>query len=89
MKLQSSALLSAHLMTEIAEQGGIGPAGLASEDLHVLDFTDFEKPRWHRYVLCASLAPASGHLKRNLGLHVLINALKSAVTVLAERACIR
>lgn len=29
-------------------QGGIGPAGLASEDLHVLDFTDFEKPRWHR-----------------------------------------
>lgn len=29
-------------------QGGIGPAGLASEDLHVLDFTDFDKPRWHR-----------------------------------------
>ncbi len=29
-------------------QGGIGPAGLASEDLHVLDFTDFERPRWHR-----------------------------------------
>ena len=30
-------------------QGGIGPAGLASEDLHVLDFTDFDKPRWHRW----------------------------------------
>lgn len=29
-------------------QGGIGPAGLASEDLHVLDFTDFDRPRWHR-----------------------------------------
>lgn len=32
-------------------QGGIGPAGLASEDLHVLDFTEFDRPRWHR---CAS-----------------------------------
>lgn len=30
-------------------QGGIGPAGLATEDLHVLDFTDTERPRWHRY----------------------------------------
>lgn len=29
-------------------QGGIGPAGLASEDLHVLDFTDMDRPRWHR-----------------------------------------
>ena len=35
-----------------AMQGGIGPAGLASEDLHVLDFTDFDRPRWHR---CAPL----------------------------------
>lgn len=35
-------------------QGGIGPAGLASEDLHVLDFTDFDRPRWHRsaYAVC-------------------------------------
>ena len=32
----------------VVVQGGIGPAGLASEDLHVLDFTDLEKPRWHR-----------------------------------------
>eukprot|EP00891_Asterochloris_glomerata_P004604 jgi/Astpho2/4604/Aster-x0207 len=32
-------------------QGGIGPAGLASEDLHVLDFTDFERPRWHRVMV--------------------------------------
>lgn len=32
----------------IFTQGGIGPAGLASEDLHVLDFTDFSNPKWHR-----------------------------------------
>lgn len=31
-------------------QGGIGPAGLATEDLHVLDFTDMDRPRWHRLV---------------------------------------
>lgn len=35
----------------VVVQGGIGPAGLASEDLHVLDFTDLDKPRWHRCVL--------------------------------------
>ncbi|KDD72504.1 hypothetical protein H632_c3260p0, partial [Helicosporidium sp. ATCC 50920] len=29
-------------------QGGIGPLGLAAEDLHVLDLTDFAHPRWHR-----------------------------------------
>lgn len=39
-------------------QGGIGPAGLASEDLHVLDFTDFERPRWHRHA-CAPLLSCS------------------------------
>ena len=38
-------------------QGGIGPAGLATEDLHVLDFTDFDRPRWHRRVV----APAADH----------------------------
>eukprot|EP00873_Tetraselmis_striata_P045630 jgi/Tetstr1/465894/TSEL_010511.t1 len=32
-------------------QGGIGPAGLAAEDLHVLDFTDINKPRWHRVLV--------------------------------------
>ena len=35
-------------------QGGIGPAGLATEDLHVLDFTDFDRPRWHRYAATRS-----------------------------------
>lgn len=39
----------ADLAIRWAPQGGIGPAGLASEDLHVLDFTDLDKPRWHRY----------------------------------------
>ena len=32
-------------------QGGIGPAGLATEDLHVLDFTEFDRPRWHRVMV--------------------------------------
>lgn len=35
-------------------QGGIGPAGLASEDLHVLDFTEFDRPRWHRHAPATS-----------------------------------
>ncbi|KAK9811526.1 hypothetical protein WJX72_005322 [[Myrmecia] bisecta] len=35
----------------VVVQGGIGPAGLASEDLHVLDFTDFDRPRWHRVMV--------------------------------------
>jgi protein phosphatase len=32
-------------------QGGIGPSGLSPEDLHVLDFTDFNKPKWHRVIV--------------------------------------
>ncbi|MEW5310510.1 MAG: hypothetical protein WDW38_002301 [Sanguina aurantia] len=39
-------------------QGGIGPAGLATEDLHVLDFTDTERPRWHR-VLVQGAGPSA------------------------------
>jgi hypothetical protein len=35
----------------VVVQGGIGPAGLATEDLHVLDFTDPERPRWHRVLV--------------------------------------
>ena len=35
----------------LPSQGGIGPAGLATEDLHVLDFTDPASPRWHRCVV--------------------------------------
>ncbi|QDZ17857.1 serine/threonine-protein phosphatase [Chloropicon primus] len=35
----------------VVVQGGIGPAGLASEDLHVLDFSNPTAPRWHRVVV--------------------------------------
>lgn len=35
----------------VVVQGGIGPAGLASEDLHVLDFTEPDRPRWHRVIV--------------------------------------
>eukprot|EP00887_Chlorella_sp_A99_P006383 scaffold3.g6383.t1 len=42
----------------VVVQGGIGPAGLASEDLHVLDFTDFNRPRWHR-VMVAGAGPSA------------------------------
>lgn len=46
---------AAPTLVNISVQGGIGPAGLASEDLHVLDFTDFDKPRWHRNELLCIL----------------------------------
>lgn len=39
-------------------QGGIGPAGLASEDLHVLDFSTPDQPRWHRCAPPLLLCPA-------------------------------
>jgi hypothetical protein len=42
----------------VVVHGGIGPAGLASEDLHVLDFTDWERPRWHR-VMVAGAGPSA------------------------------
>jgi len=32
-------------------QGGIGPQGLADNDLHVLDFSNPNKPKWHRVVV--------------------------------------
>ena len=44
----------------VVVQGGIGPAGLASEDLHVLDFTDLDKPRWHRCVVCVGAGGGAG-----------------------------
>jgi hypothetical protein len=37
--------------TMVVIQGGIGPAGLSTDDLHVLDLTQ-TKPRWHRWVYC-------------------------------------
>ncbi|XP_047317719.1 serine/threonine-protein phosphatase BSL3 [Impatiens glandulifera] len=45
---------AAHVATAVGTmvviQGGIGPAGLSAEDLHVLDLTQ-QKPRWHRVVV--------------------------------------
>ncbi|KAL1298855.1 hypothetical protein HN51_043144 [Arachis hypogaea] len=42
---------AAHVATAVGTmvviQGGIGPAGLSAEDLHVLDLTQ-QMPRWHR-----------------------------------------
>ena len=42
----------------VVVQGGIGPAGLSSEDLHVLDFSDWDRPRWHR-VMVAGAGPSA------------------------------
>jgi hypothetical protein len=42
----------------VVVHGGIGPAGLASEDLHVLDFTEPDRPRWHR-VMVAGPGPSA------------------------------
>ncbi|CAD5193917.1 serine/threonine-protein phosphatase BSL2 homolog [Musa acuminata AAA Group] len=45
---------AAHVATAVGTmvviQGGIGPAGLSAEDLHVLDLTQ-QRPRWHRVVV--------------------------------------
>ncbi|OAE22903.1 hypothetical protein AXG93_557s1020 [Marchantia polymorpha subsp. ruderalis] len=34
--------------TMVVIQGGIGPAGLSTDDLHVLDLTQ-SRPRWHSF----------------------------------------
>ena len=38
----------------VVVQGGIGPHGLADNDLHVLDFSNPSKPKWHRVVVQGS-----------------------------------
>lgn len=42
----------------VVTQGGIGPSGLSPEDLYVLDFTDFSKPKWHR-VMVQGVGPSA------------------------------
>ncbi|KAK1270459.1 hypothetical protein QJS04_geneDACA012912 [Acorus gramineus] len=48
---------AAHVATAVGTmvviQGGIGPAGLSAEDLHVLDLTQ-PRPRWHRYATASA-----------------------------------
>ncbi|KAL1324930.1 hypothetical protein AAHE18_13G125600 [Arachis hypogaea] len=48
-------------------QGGIGPAGLSAEDLHVLDLTQ-QRPRWHRVnVPGPGPGPRYGHVMALVG----------------------
>ncbi|KAH7282378.1 hypothetical protein KP509_35G027800 [Ceratopteris richardii] len=48
--------------TMVVTQGGIGPAGHATEDLHVLDLAQV-KPKWHRLVVQGlSPGPRYGHV---------------------------
>ncbi|CAK9222478.1 unnamed protein product [Sphagnum troendelagicum] len=58
--------------TMIVVQGGIGPAGLSTEDLHVLDLTQ-AKPRWHRVVVQGpGPGPRYGHVMALVGQRFLV-----------------
>ncbi|XVF69278.1 hypothetical protein PTKIN_Ptkin11bG0068300 [Pterospermum kingtungense] len=62
---------AAHVATAVGTmvviQGGIGPAGLSAEDLHVLDFTQ-QRPRWHRVVVQGpGPGPRYGHVMALVG----------------------
>ncbi|EMS49544.1 Serine/threonine-protein phosphatase BSL2-like protein [Triticum urartu] len=53
-------------------QGGIGPAGLSAEDLHVLDLTQ-QRPRWHRVVVQGpGPGPRYGHVMALVGQRFLL-----------------
>ncbi|KAG0467747.1 hypothetical protein HPP92_017075 [Vanilla planifolia] len=52
--------------------GGIGPAGLSTEDLHVLDLTQ-QRPRWHRVVVQGpGPGPRYGHVMALVGQRFLL-----------------
>lgn len=54
-------------------QGGIGPAGLSTDDLHVLDLTQ-AKPRWHRVVVQGpGPGPRYGHVMSLVGQRFLLS----------------
>ncbi|KAK8596055.1 hypothetical protein V6N13_000716 [Hibiscus sabdariffa] len=62
---------AAHVATAVGTmvviQGGIGPAGLSAEDLHVLDLT-LQRPRWHRVVVHGpGPGPRYGHVMALVG----------------------
>uniref|UniRef100_A0A0C9S7F5 Serine/threonine-protein phosphatase n=1 Tax=Wollemia nobilis TaxID=56998 RepID=A0A0C9S7F5_9CONI len=62
---------AAHVATAVGAmvviQGGIGPAGLSSEDLHVLDLAP-QRPRWHRVVVQGpGPGPRYGHVVAFVG----------------------
>ncbi|XP_078442742.1 serine/threonine-protein phosphatase BSL2 homolog isoform X2 [Wolffia australiana] len=67
---------AAHVATAVGTmvviQGGIGPAGLSAEDLHVLDLTQ-QRPRWHRVVVQgAGPGPRYGHVMALVGQRFLL-----------------
>jgi diadenosine tetraphosphatase ApaH/serine/threonine PP2A family protein phosphatase len=67
---------AAHVATAVGTmvviQGGIGPAGLSTEDLHVLDLTQ-QRPRWHRVVVQgAGPGPRYGHVMALVGQRFLL-----------------
>ncbi|KAL7240442.1 hypothetical protein ACSBR2_006151 [Camellia fascicularis] len=58
---------AAHVTTAVGTMGGIGPAGLSAEDLHVLDLTQ-QRPRWHRVVVQGpGPGPRYGHVMALVG----------------------
>ncbi|CAL9155747.1 unnamed protein product [Musa hybrid cultivar] len=68
---------AAHVATAVGTmvviQGGIGPAGLSAEDLHVLDLTQ-QRPRWHRLVVVQGPGPGPryGHVMALVGQRFLL-----------------
>ncbi|URD86555.1 Nuclear transcription factor Y subunit [Musa troglodytarum] len=67
---------AAHVATAVGTmvviQGGIGPAGLSAEDLHVLDLTQL-RPRWHRVVVQGpGPGPRYGHVMALVGQRFLL-----------------
>ncbi|PPD90877.1 hypothetical protein GOBAR_DD12181 [Gossypium barbadense] len=62
-----AAHVAAAVGTMVVIQGGIGPAGLSAEDLHVLDLTQ-QRPRWHRVVVQGpGPGPRYGHVMALVG----------------------
>ncbi|KAG5119936.1 hypothetical protein JHK82_034356 [Glycine max] len=92
---------AAHVATAVGTmvviQGGIGPAGLSAEDLHVLDLTQ-QWPRWHRVsVQGPGPGPRYGHVMALVGQRYLmaiggndgnyLNAIPLALRALAFIVC--
>ncbi|CAI5943490.1 unnamed protein product, partial [Closterium sp. NIES-64] len=64
---------AAAMGTMVVIQGGIGPTGLATDDLHVLDLTQAQ-PKWHRVaVQGAGPGPRYGHVMAVVGQRYLLS----------------
>ncbi|KAH7295189.1 hypothetical protein KP509_27G036500 [Ceratopteris richardii] len=67
-----AAHAAAAVGTMVVIQGGIGPTGLSSEDLHVLDLTQV-RPRWHRVAVQGpGPGPRYGHVMALVGQRFLL-----------------